>query len=82
MPSVSRVVRVLESSGVVVRSADAEDRRVSLVSVTAEGRQWIEQIRTRRDAWLAERLESLTAADLATLDAAVPVLERLLQDRQ
>src|SRR4051794_5387914 len=56
-PSVTRVVDKLERAGLVQRSAHERDGRVSFVAVTDEGRELIEESRSRRTAWLAARIE-------------------------
>jgi hypothetical protein len=38
------------------------------------------EMRARRDAWMAERLDSLSPEDLAALDRAAGILERMLED--
>ncbi|MGH9247757.1 MAG: MarR family winged helix-turn-helix transcriptional regulator [Acidimicrobiales bacterium] len=78
-PMVTKVVGGLEEQGLVERRIDPTDRRVSWVALTPKGETWLEEARARRDAWLAERLSSLTADELATLAAALPVFDRLTQ---
>lgn len=78
LPMVSKVVAALEAEGLVGRAAAEHDARVNLVSVTEDGREWIEETRRRRDRWLAEQLAGLDAEDLAVLDVAVTALERVL----
>ena len=39
----------------------------------------VQRVRRRKDAWLARHLAELTAAERATLRAAVPILEKLSQ---
>jgi hypothetical protein len=36
-------------------------------------------VRKRRTAWLAERLENLEASELDALEAAIPLLAKLLE---
>jgi DNA-binding MarR family transcriptional regulator len=78
-PMITKVVGSLEEQGLVRRTIDPSDRRVSWVALTPEGESWLEEARARRDAWLAQRLSTLTPEELATLEAALPVLERLVQ---
>lgn len=80
LPTISKVVAALEADGVVERLSDDRDRRVCLVATTPSGALWIEDTRARRDAWLAARLAGLPAADQALLAAAVPVIERLIDE--
>ena len=79
-PTATRVIARLEESGLVSRAADPEDRRSSLVSVTPEGRALLEKLRTRKDAFLAQRLAKLDAEELATLERAADILERVLAE--
>ena len=66
----------------MARSDDPADRRSSLLSATPDGRALLERARSRKNAYLAERLDDLPAADRAALARAADVLERLLeQDR-
>ena len=79
-PSVTRKVSLLEERGLVRREADPADRRIARVSLTAEGRRTVLRTRTRKTAYLAKRLCRLDESELAVLRAALPVLERLLED--
>jgi DNA-binding MarR family transcriptional regulator len=78
-PTITRVVGRLEESGLVARAADPADRRSALITVTPAGRALLEAGRTRKDAFLSERLEALSAADRATLARAAALLEGLLE---
>jgi DNA-binding MarR family transcriptional regulator len=77
-PSMTRIAARLEERGLVVRRADRADRRVARVAVTDTGRAILDETRTRRDAYLAARLQSLSAEDQELLARAVPILERLV----
>ena len=79
-PTVTRVLARLEEAGLIERAADPDDRRCSLVSISGEGRELLDTIRTRKDAFLVRRLESLDAADREALDRAAEILERMLQE--
>jgi DNA-binding MarR family transcriptional regulator len=79
-PTATRVLARLEEAGWVTRAADPEDRRSSLVSITPEGRALLEKLRTRKDAFLAQRLAKLDAEELATLERAADILERVLAE--
>ena len=78
-PSMTRVIAVLEERQLVLRSPHPTDRRQVILTVTEEGRAVVQRVRRRKDAWLARRLAELTAAERATLRAAVPILEKLSQ---
>jgi len=79
-PTATRVIARLEEMGLIARTADPQDRRSSLVSVTPEAQQLLAEQRTRKTAFLAERLERLNAEDRAALERAADVLERMLAE--
>ncbi|MDO9409744.1 MarR family transcriptional regulator [Patulibacter sp.] len=79
-PSATRIVARLEEEGLVGREPDPDDGRSFRVSLTAQGVEHIRDVRSRKDAFLARRLERLSAEDRATLDRASDLLERLLED--
>jgi DNA-binding MarR family transcriptional regulator len=78
-PTATRLIRTLEESGLVTRTADISDLRSSLIAVTPEGRELLRTLRTRKDLYLARRLEALSTEDRETLDRAADLLERLLE---
>ena len=79
-PTATRVIARLEEAGLVERAADPADGRSSLVSVTGEGRTLLEHLRTRKDAFLARRLAGLDAEEIAVLERAADILERVLAE--
>jgi DNA-binding MarR family transcriptional regulator len=79
-PSATRVVARLEEEGLIERRPDPADGRSFRVALTADGVAYVAEVRSRKDAFLAQRLEALSAEDRATLDRAADLLERLLED--
>jgi DNA-binding MarR family transcriptional regulator len=79
-PCVTRMVATLEGHALVRREVDSGDRRVSRVSLTAEGRRTVVRSRTRKTVYLAQRLYRLDPSEAVAIRAALPVLERLLDD--
>jgi len=79
-PTVARLLGRLEADGLIDRAPDPADRRSSLISITGEGRRLLKEVRTRKDAYLAQRLRGLDADELATLDRAAAILERMLDE--
>jgi DNA-binding MarR family transcriptional regulator len=77
-PTATRVLARLEELGLVERAPDPADRRSSLISVSADGRAWLRRQRSRKDQFLARRLAALDAEEVATLDRAAAILERVL----
>jgi DNA-binding MarR family transcriptional regulator len=78
-PTVTRVACRLEEQGLVTRAPDPADGRSALITVTPAGRDVLEAIRTRKDAFLSERLEALGPEDRATLERAAVLLEGMLE---
>ena len=78
-PTTTRVLARLEEEGLVARTADLFDRRSSLVAVTDKGSALLAEQRTRKTAFLASRLETLTPEERATLQEAAEILERVLE---
>ena len=79
-PSITRVVDVLVGRGLATRTPSSEDRRVAWVEPTDAGRELIEAVRRERDAYLAQRLRTLSAEDRAVLARAAVLLEQLRED--
>ncbi len=79
-PTITRVVDSLVQRGLATRTVSDEDRRVAWVAPTAEGRALVDAIRRRRDAYLARHLRTLSPEDLALLQRAAALLERLTED--
>ena len=77
-PTATRVLARLEEAGLIARTSDPADRRSSLVSTTDDGRALLLAVRDRKDAFLAQRLDRLDPSDLATLERAAGILERVL----
>ena len=78
-PSMTRVIAVLEERGLVRREPHATDRRQVILTVTGDGRNLVQLVRRRREAWLAQRLQELTPDERQILRAAAPILEKLSQ---
>ncbi len=79
-PSMTRIVARLEDDGYTTRSVDPDDRRVARAEITERGRDLLARSRTRKDAYLAQRVALLSAEERATLARALPILERLQDD--
>jgi DNA-binding MarR family transcriptional regulator len=81
-PTITATLGRLEAAGLVARAADADDKRVSRISLSPEGRRFLEGVRSRKNAYLTRRLARLDAADRATLERAALILERLLEEER
>jgi DNA-binding MarR family transcriptional regulator len=81
-PTTTTTVAGLEAQGLVARVPDPSDRRVSRVTVTPRGRLRLLRSRTRKTAYLVERLAVLDERQLEVLEEAAGILERALADDQ
>jgi DNA-binding MarR family transcriptional regulator len=72
--SMSQTVNRLTSAGYAVRTRDPDDRRKVLFSATAEGDELASATRARRNAWLDQRLQALSAEDRAVIARATALL--------
>jgi DNA-binding MarR family transcriptional regulator len=79
-PTATRVIARLEESRLVSRAADPTDGRSSLVSITGDGEALLARLRANKDAYLARRLDTLDPEELAVLDRAADILERVLAE--
>src|SRR5436190_1081366 len=71
----------LEAAGLIRRERAADRRRVGLF-VTDGGDRVLRSVNKKRTAWLAARLDRLTDEERAAVDAALPALERLIDEEQ
>jgi DNA-binding MarR family transcriptional regulator len=76
-PSITRIVAQLEERHLVVREIDPDDRRVARVQVTPAAADVLAELRTKRNEYLAARIEELTPEEVAALRVALPALERI-----
>ena len=76
-PTITRLVKLLETAGLVEREIDATDRRVTRIRATARGARLLQEGRRRRVASLSASLRQLSTRDRAMVERALPVIERL-----
>jgi len=80
--AMSKRVSRLERDGLVTRTQSEADRRCVGLTLTDEGQRTLRRVRSRRTAWLASRLDTLSPAELAAVGAAVDALGHLLADEE
>jgi DNA-binding MarR family transcriptional regulator len=78
-PSMNRTVNALEQAGYVVRTADEVDGRKVVVRPTERGIELVAETRRRRDAWLHQRLRTLTPEQRATLAEAAEIMRGIAE---
>ena len=79
-PTMSRTVSQLVDQGYVDRAEEPADRRTVRLSLTEEGTRVYLRERAHRDAWMAARLEGLSAAERELLRRATTLVDRLVDD--
>jgi DNA-binding MarR family transcriptional regulator len=77
-PALSGHVDRLERAGLLQRVRDEDDRRRVGLTLTEEGERLLRRVRARRTTWLADRLKGLDDDELATVEAALEALGRLV----
>lgn len=79
--SMGTVIAVLEAAGLVSGTADPDDRRQTVLSITEACRTWIDEGRAARQDWLSRTIESrLSAEEQRQLLSAAKLLQRLVED--
>ena len=76
-PMITKIAKGLEEEGLVTRTVDPADKRVTQMAITKEGLRRLERSRSRKNAWLAQQFDHLSPSELAAIDAVIPVLERI-----
>ncbi|HEU4449776.1 MAG TPA: MarR family transcriptional regulator [Gaiellaceae bacterium] len=79
-PAMSAYVDRLQAAGLVGRRRSERDGRRVELTVTEDGQRVLRSARSRRTAWLADRLRRLGDDELASVEAALPALLRLLEE--
>jgi DNA-binding MarR family transcriptional regulator len=78
LPTLTAQVNRLERDGLATRARDPHDARCVTVRLTATGRRHLQRTRAARIAFLTERLDTLSAMERGSIEAALPALEKLL----
>jgi DNA-binding MarR family transcriptional regulator len=78
-PMITKVAKGLEEEGLVTRTVDPTDKRATQMAITKEGERRLERSRSRKNAWLANQFDHLSADELDAISAVIPVLERITQ---
>ena len=77
-PTMTRLVTALEADGLVTREPDASDGRLTRIRATPNGRTLLLRGRARRVAALTAEVRALAPYEREVLDAAVTVLEGVI----
>jgi DNA-binding MarR family transcriptional regulator len=77
LPTMTRQIGRLARDGLVTRGRDTEDARVVTAELTPVGRERLLRGREQRISFLAGRMAMLDDAERASIEAALPALEKL-----
>ena len=78
-PTMTRIVAALEDEQLVEREVDPSDRRISRLHITAAARKLLEKNRSRKTAYLASRMRTLSDEDRDVLARAAALLEKMTE---
>ncbi len=79
--SMSQIINHLSELNYIDRTPSDDDKRKTLLSLTAAGRAYVEQIRQDKQEWLARVLhERTTAAEKDVLMQAMSILTKLSEE--
>ncbi len=76
-PSMTRIVNALTEHGFVSREAHPKDGRQIHVRITPAGEAVLDEARSQRTAWLAQRVAGLSEEDRLTLSRAAHIMQEL-----
>jgi DNA-binding MarR family transcriptional regulator len=79
LPTMSKSVGLLVERGWVSRTIPANNRRQTIVALTAEGRRVLEQMGRHAERHVTELLGSLTAAERQRIQGGLEILIRELE---
>lgn len=79
-PAATRVVASLEDLELVRRTVDPDDKRASLIDLTELGRRTLSDLWRERTLDITVMLERLSPKERATIEAALPALEKIARD--
>ena len=80
-PTMTRVVGAMQAAGLIARHGDVDDRRVSRVELTSEGRATLERSKSLKNAYLARQIATLTSIERCRAFDLAALLEKLVEDR-
>jgi DNA-binding MarR family transcriptional regulator len=76
-PSMTRIVNALADHGFVTRTTHPDDGRQIHVDITDAGKAVLEEARSQRTAWLAQRVAGLSDEDRLVLCRAAQLMQEM-----
>lgn len=81
-PSMTRVIASLTDLDLVERNPHPTDGRQIIVSLSPAGRALIADEASAREAWMTERLSTLTEDQLVVLTRAVAIMKQIVAESE
>jgi DNA-binding MarR family transcriptional regulator len=79
--SMSQIINNLYELDLIRKTPSGEDKRKVLLSLSAAGRNYVEDNRQRKQEWLARALhEKISAAEKALLKDALHILTKIIEE--
>ena len=78
-PAISQAVDVLVKKGLLTRLPSSTDRRVIELALTSAGNALLDTVFRENREWMKERMNGLTADELATIGKAMEALKKILE---
>ena len=79
-PVATRVTASLEELNYIKRVQDFLDKRACLVELTATGQKVLRNLWQERTVGINQRIQMLSKSEIAALNAALPVLDKLAKE--
>ncbi len=79
-PVATRVTTSLEDLGYIKRVQDSNDKRACLVDLTPSGDKVLKNLWEARTDGIYQRIQMLTKSEIAAINAALPVLDKLTRE--
>ncbi len=77
--SMSQIINKLSHNGFINKTPSTEDKRKVIITITAQGREFIELKRNKSQEWLAKAIsEKTTEAEKEIIMQAITILTRLV----
>ena len=79
-PSVTKLIRELESCGALIKTPDTNDKRIIWLQLTALGEQYYEFYCLQYHTWLSQVLDEIPKEDLETTIRTICHARKILQN--
>lgn len=76
-PVATRLTTSLEDLGYVSRVIDSQDKRACLIELTQSGHKVLKNLWEQRTVGINQRIQLLSKSEMAALNAALPILDKL-----